>query len=310
MNLKRLLTLLSKPRGNPQIAEVAIRQFLKDIPTTCIAGNFMAVVGEGATTIFIAHYDTVDPMDCYQDKHLAWKNKEKTLLGLSKDDKSGARCLGADDGAGCEILACLYEAGVPGIYLWTAEEETGCLGTKRLLKQLPAITEGINRVVSFDRKGTTDIITEQSFVITASDTFAQALAVALCMNHAPSPWGSYTDSKEYASHVPECTNISVGYKAAHTRHETLDIEYMRQLIVRLVTIQWEDLPTVRDPKAFHIDWNAEDICFDDPYLVYMFLSDMGLTEELEAYARGEKIYKEKETEGGSIPLLCNNPFLS
>ena len=290
MNVNRLLRLLSKPRGNPEGAKVAIKAFLGEIPELMpmeFEGNFIATIGANPSTIFCAHYDTVDPIEIVGGtKVLVFKNNERTILGLSTKDISGARCLGADDGAGCEILACLYEAGVPGIYIWSAEEETGCKGTKRLLRGFDTLVDNVTKVVSFDRRGTEDIITHQMGFRCCSDTFAQSLRLALGMNHKLNDGGSYTDSFEYAWDVHECTNISVGYQCAHFPGETLDLAYLRKLIESLILIRWEDLPIEREPGETDEDTlDAETLCYDDPAFVYRWLCSMKLDKELEDYAR-------------------------
>lgn len=290
MNVNRLLRLLSKLRGNPAGAKVAIKSFLGEVPTLVpmeFEGNFIATIGANPSTIFCAHYDTVDPVDIVSGtKTLVFRNHERTILGLSAKDTSGARCLGADDGAGCEILACLYEAGVPGIYIWSAEEETGCKGTKRLLRGFDNLLDNITKVISFDRRGTEDIITHQMGYRTCSDAFAQSLRLALGMNHKLNDGGSYTDSFEYALDVAECTNIAVGYQCAHFRGETLNLTYLKTLIESLVSIQWEELPIEREPGEMDKDdLDAETLCYEDPAFVYRWLCDMDLDKELEDYAR-------------------------
>ena len=301
MKTNRLVKLLMHLRGNPEGAKAAIKQFLGQVHELMpmeFEGNFMATRGTDPRIIFTAHYDTVDPIDLVGTKNVVFRNMERTILGLSHTDTSGATCLGADDGAGCEILACLYEAGVPGIYIWSAEEERGCLGTRRLLKQFPEILDNIDHVVSFDRRGFNEIITHQLGHRTCSQAFANALGGYLNMH--PSDNGCYTDSNEYANDIPECTNVACGYLGAHTKGETLNLTFLRELIDDLKNVPWATLPVERDPWAHeeeHMD--SEDICYQDPALVHRFLMDMGLTKELEDYARwayGEETPKGKDKE--------------
>jgi hypothetical protein len=316
MKANRLLHLLSALRGNAEAAKVAIKSFLSqvhDLMPMEFEDNFLATRGGNPTTIFCAHYDTVDPKDKVGVKNLVFRDNERTTLALSYTDTSGATCLGADDGAGCEILACLYEAGVPGIYIWSAEEETGCQGTRRLLKGFPDIVANVERVISFDRKGTNEIITHQMGYRTCSDAFAEALADELLGYHT-SNGGSFTDSREYAWDVPECTNVSVGYQGAHTKGETLNLKFLRALIEALIEVKWDNLPTVRDPLHDEEKYDSEDLCYSDPGLVYRFLLDLGLTKDLEEYASyyGEEIPKK---ENKSIKLWDpdddpNDPFYS
>lgn len=314
INKKRLIRLLQTPRGNPRYARAAIISFLSEVADLdymeVADGNFIATQGSNPKTIFCAHYDTVDPRDLVGvTKALAWFNKEKTLLGLSTNDTSGATCLGADDGAGCEILAQLWESGVPGVYVWSAEEETGCQGTRRLLNEMD-ITKGIEHVVSFDRKGTTDIITEQAFQQTCSDKFALALACSIGMGHVPSDRGVFTDSKEYSLLVSECTNIAVGYANAHSRNETLDLSYLSTLVDHLIPIDWDLLPVDRDIMQQEV----MEMIWDYPALVYRFVKDKGLLKELQEYIPNEETEDpeeaEEETEDNGTrryPSLCYPP---
>lgn len=314
INKERLIRLLQTPRGNPRYARATIINFLSEVADLdymeVANGNFMATQGSNPTTIFCAHYDTVDPHDLVGGtKALAWFNRGKTLLGLSTKDTSGATCLGADDGAGCEILAQLWEAGVPGVYVWSAEEETGCQGTRRLLNEMD-ITKGIERVISFDRIGTTDIITKQVFQQTCSDKFALALACSIGMGHVPSDHGVFTDSKEYSLLVPECTNIAVGYANAHSRNETLDLSYLSTLVDHLIPVDWDLLPVDRDIMQQEV----MEMIWDYPALVYQFVKDKGLLKELQEYIPNEETEAseeaEEETEDngtGRYPTLCYTP---
>jgi hypothetical protein len=50
--------------------------------------------------------------------------------------------------------------------------------------------------------------------------------------------------------IPECTNISVGYYSEHTVNEQQDINHLIDLCVACVSVDWESLPVVRDPKIY------------------------------------------------------------
>jgi hypothetical protein len=106
-------------------------------------------------------------------------------------------------------------------------------------------------VVSFDRRGYSDVITHQAFYRTASDDFAAALSAelnGLGMDYKPCDGGMYTDSKEFAEIVPECTNISVGYFSEHTKSESLDLPHLLRLRDALICIDWTKLPIRRVPE--------------------------------------------------------------
>ena len=47
--------------------------------------------------------------------------------------------------------------------------------------------------------------------------------------------------------VPECVNVSVGYYNEHTSRESLDLTYLLKLSEAVLIIDWNSLPTVRNP---------------------------------------------------------------
>lgn len=69
------------------------------------------------------------------------------------------------------------------------------------------------------------------------------------MRMEPSDGGVFTDTANYISIIPECTNISVGYDRQHGPHETLDVEHLLELRHAVLCLDWETLPTERDPAV-------------------------------------------------------------
>lgn len=251
INWDRLVALLVTPRGGNGVTEFMTQWFAKWTtltPAKDAYGNFHLRVGKGSTVCFTAHTDTVD----YSKFGTVYKKKlitNGTYDWLALDDTMpNGMVLGADDGAGCEALVCLAEAGVPGYYFWAADEESGCLGTEWALdtQTLPLKDLGITKVISFDRKGTTDIITAQLGDVCCSLEFAEALGSKLGL--VPSD-GCFTDSAQMTHLVPECTNLSVGYQSAHTKSETLNVRFLDSLIEDCMWVNWESLPVVRTPSA-------------------------------------------------------------
>ena len=105
----------------------------------------------------------------------------------------------------------------------------------------------IKKVVSFDRKGFTDIITHQGWVQTASEKFAYELARRLGRGFKPSDEGTFTDSASYEAEIPECTNISVGCQNCHSPRETQDLRFAAWLCQRCIQLNWKTLPVDRNP---------------------------------------------------------------
>jgi len=310
----RLLHLLGTPRGNPTASLGYMRdtwfpKFTKIKPIVDTNGNFHLDIprpdGSLSDTLWVAHYDTVDTKGASKVKHMLttdtfdslWLDKELTPTG----------CLGADDGAGVVLLTTMAEHGVPGYYLWTSEEEHGCIGSNAVLKAEPELFKRFQRCICFDRKGTEDIITHQLGTPTCSSEFAKDLADLLCLGHRPSSAGMYTDSNTFSEVIPECTNVAVGYTHAHTTNETLDLQYLERLTVEVLKAadDFDLLKTKRipDTKPTFKYWggftpeereawgnyrlNTEtpreelmDLCWKNPDLVATIIDQYGLAEEI------------------------------
>jgi hypothetical protein len=131
---------------------------------------------------------------------------------------------------------------------------------KEYKEEKPYPFNKINKVISFDRRGTTSVITYQSSSRCCSDKFAEALSAELnkqnvTLEYKPDPTGIYTDSAQFTTIYPECTNISVGYKSEHTYTETQDIEHLEKLANACLTTNWESLPVERDPSKYEYSRN-------------------------------------------------------
>lgn len=203
-----------------------------------INGNYSCKIGS-SRTIFTAHMDTVgkDEVDI---KHVIFKNI------ISSD---GTTILGADDKAGVTIMLYMIKNNIPGTYYFFMGEECGCVGSTMSAKISENFKGKYDRIVSFDRRGTTSVITYQSFTRCCSDEFADALAKQLNksgLSYKKDEGGIYTDSAEFTEIITECTNISVGYTSEHTVRETQDIEHLAKLAKACLSVEWEKLPTKRD----------------------------------------------------------------
>lgn len=205
-----------------------------------------ARIEEAHRTLFIAHVDTVHHHD---GKNAINKTEAKWSAGTAK------QCLGADDGAGVALLMHMLHNGVPAYYIFSQGEEVGGIGAKFLAETYPTILAEFDRAIAFDRKGIDSVITHQASGRCCSDDFAQALAGALNDAagdegfFAPDSTGVYTDTAEFTELIPECTNISVGYSGAHGDKESLDMVFFRMLADVVTRIDWDVLPTSRDPYA-------------------------------------------------------------
>lgn len=194
-------------------------------------------------TLFVAHVDTVHRTggpNVFDSSTPVWK----ALAGQP---------LGADDGAGVAMLSALIRHGKPAYYIFTRGEECGGVGSTYLAAEMADILEQFDRAIAFDRKDVFSVITRQGFVgRCCSDAFGEALCDALNaegMLMMTDDTGVYTDTAEFVEIIPECTNISAGYYKEHTPNESLDTEYLKLLLAAALALDWDALPTERDPNA-------------------------------------------------------------
>jgi hypothetical protein len=251
-----LFDALGTKRGHGSQGEAEfIARLCQELPPTRIdgAGNLhYDMTGGTSRTLFTAHTDTVT-------------RDTGTINHFTVDDKgiihASGDVLGADDGAGIAILFEMMRANVPGFFILFRGEERGGIGSRWLAANEPELLRKFDRAVAFDRRGTTDVITHQGWSRCCSDVFAEALSTALCdqgLLYMPCDGGIYTDTAEFVTLVPECTNLAVGYFSEHSDKETLDLPYLEALVESCIEIDWESLPTARDPseddKQEHIGW--------------------------------------------------------
>ena len=246
-------------------------------------GNVLAyVVGVGdhpnTPVLWSCHVDTVHKPDAPVTQTIVYDAE----CGMAyKDDK--IMPLGADDGAGVWLMLEMIDAGVPGTYIFHRGEERGGIGSTGMAQHHEDFLRQFKWAIAFDRRGTGDIITDQFTGTTASTTFAQALADKLNANakhfaYAPSPHGIFTDTANYASIIPECTNVSVGYDNEHTPSETLDVWHLVALRDALIEVfkHGVDLPAVRDPAVWD-SWSYKAPSFEARQ--YEGLGDAPMTAE-------------------------------
>lgn len=206
-----------------------------------VHGNYFYKIGE-SRTIFASHLDTVSSK--YEDvNHVIDGDIIRT---------DGKTTLGADDKAGVTVMLWMIKNKIPGMYYFFIGEEVGCIGSGLASKDLHFINR-YDRIISFDRRGTGSVITFQSFARSCSDEFADDLCYQLSqtgLDYSKDDGGVYTDSAEFMDIIPECTNISVGYYKEHTMTEHQDISHLISLAEVCVLVDWESLPTKRDPSLY------------------------------------------------------------
>ncbi|NBO22860.1 M28 family peptidase [bacterium] len=232
----------------PHGTEKVLHKFLPKTYQIDSFGNFYVEVGEKYSTMFTCHLDT------------ASHDKSKVTHVFDGDyiKTNGKTILGADDKAGMVVLLYMIENKVPGLYYFFLGEERGCIGSSAISKTFNH--PNIKKCVSFDRRGTTSIITEQIGGVCCSDEFANDLASKLNdsgygLKLSPDSTGLITDSMMFMDKIPECTNISVGYYDEHKKTERQDINYLARLCKSVVSIDWESLVVNRDPRerVYHVN---------------------------------------------------------
>ena len=242
--MNRLLHILTHKRPAGSITE---QQLLADLfsnyETTTREGNTIISVGD-STTLFSCHTDTVHSNHGIQR---VFYDEEFATISLEIDQPESS-CLGADDGAGMWLLLEMIDAGVPGTYIFHHSEEQGGIGSAALSKDTEYLRQ-FNRAIAFDRKGTEDIIEAQRGGECCSKEFVSALSAQFAEQNLPyrGARGVFTDTANYIHIIPECTNLSVGYYSEHTTGEWLDVEHLMQLREACIQLDWESLPTARNP---------------------------------------------------------------
>jgi hypothetical protein len=205
-----------------------------------IHGNYFIQVGE-SRTIFASHLDTVSKTHT-KVNHVFEGNMIKT---------DGTTTLGADDKAGVTTMLWMIKHNVPGLYYFFIGEEVGCIGSGNAARSVADFKGKYDRIISFDRRDVGSVITHQSWSRCCSDSFGDALASELNksgLSYKKDDGGVYTDSAEFVDIIPECTNLSVGYYKEHTTNESQDIEHLEKLAEACLRVDWENLPTERDPS--------------------------------------------------------------
>ena len=219
------------------------------------SGSAMAYVvtipnhdGTASRTMISCHTDT-----CHHGvgKQILAYDQELQLIYKSSDDLD-KDVLGADDGSGIWLALQMIEAGVPGAFVFHCGEEVGGVGSRYLEAHHPEFLAQFDRAIAFDRAGYEDVITHQARGRCCSDEFAEALARQLnkggTVEFKPSPDGVFTDTANYVGIIPECSNLSVGYFQQHSSQEYQDVEFLLKLRDAVICIDWEALPTKRDPS--------------------------------------------------------------
>jgi len=208
-------------------------------------GNRYIFVGKNPDTMFSCHTDTVHKQGGKQKVYV------DTFQGMMYTDGKQSNCLGADDGVGIWIMLKMIAEKKTGLYIFHRGEEVGGLGSSWIAEHNQLLFSHITKAIAFDRKGYTDVITYQGSSRCCSNIFADDLAIKLGMGYRADEGGLFTDTANYTMLIPECTNISVGYDFQHTASETQNYVFAKDLLHRVLEIDFSALPVAR--KTTDID---------------------------------------------------------
>lgn len=209
-------------------------------------GNYYTIIGDDKpTTMFTSHLDTAD-------------REQKVTSLYSKEDSNGdeiiytdgSTILGADDKSGVTVMLYMIDREVQGLYYFFVGEERGGIGSNKVSADYDSIEylKDIKRCVSFDRRKTISVITQQLGRVCCSNKFGTALCKEYGksgINFSLDPTGIYTDSASFIDDISECTNISVGYENEHTGRELQNMTFLTKLCEASAKVDWNSLPTAR-----------------------------------------------------------------
>ena len=228
----------------PHGLEDEVLQFLPELDKDLV-GNYYKIIGSKPTTMFTCHLDTADRKQGITRLYSIQEDGQEHII------TDGSTILGADDKSGTTVMLYLMANNVPGLYYFFIGEERGGIGSHDLANVYDEVEylKEIKRCVSFDRRKTISVITAQAGGRCCSDEFGQALCDAYNasgLNLKIDPTGVYTDSASFIDHIPECTNVSVGYYNEHTGKEKQNMDYLIDLCKASVNVDWDKLPTTRN----------------------------------------------------------------
>lgn len=228
-----------------------IKTYIDTLPGVTVDGygNRRVVVGgvNAPPILWSCHTDSVHRHGGVQSIM-----RDGDMIRLHKDEKQ-SNCLGADDGTGVWLMRHMILRGVPGHYIFHRDEESGGLGSSWVVEHDKKYLEQFQCAVALDRKGYHSVITHQGSRC-ASDAFAKSLASQLGGKFEPDSTGVFTDTANYTSVIPECTNLSVGYGGQHCSNEAQNVPFAVTLLNTLCELDVHSLTIERDPLDNSYDY--------------------------------------------------------
>ena len=190
----------------------AMKQYLKNKYDKVIATNeYLVAVGDIPVAL-TAHLDTV------------FKDAPKNIFyDRAKNVMWSPEGLGADDRAGVYAIVQIIKSGLRPTVIFTTDEELGCKGAEKLVKDMPAAPTELKYIIELDRRGSDDCV----FYQCDNDDFeAYVESFGFVMN-----FGSFSDISEICPAWKVAgVNLSIGYYNEHSYSETLYIGQMLNTI--------------------------------------------------------------------------------
>lgn len=171
---------------------------------------------------------------------------------------SDGSCLGSDDTVGIWLALEMIGAGVPGVYVFHRDEESGGQGSLWLAEEAKEFIGAFDCAIALDRANYADVITHQGGQRCCSDEFAKSLAGLLGGCFKPCDGGVFTDTANYVDLIGECTNLSVGYFKQHGPMEHTNLGFASSLRDMLVKADWTKLVFKREAGEVDPEWGRYD----------------------------------------------------
>lgn len=222
----------------------AMRQYLKSKYDKVISTNHYIVAVGDIPVALTAHLDTVfttPPTRIFYDraKNVMWSPEG----------------LGADDRAGVYAITQIVKSGLRPTIIFTTDEELGCKGAEKLVKDMPHAPMDLKYIIELDRRGSDDCVFYQC---DNSDFEEYVESYGFVMN-----FGSFSDiSVICPAWKVAGVNLSIGYYDEHSYSETLYIGQMLNTInkVKKMLEQAGTAPSFEYKELSSKGWYSKFMC--------------------------------------------------
>ena len=178
------------------------------------------IIAQGDIPVaLVAHMDTVfkmPPIDIYFDrkKGVLWSPD-----GLGADDRAGVFLI-------LKILSSVAPSNKPTI-IFTTDEERGCVGSSKLIEDIPNAPWDLKYLIQLDRCGKNDCVFYDD-VNAKFEMYVEKFGFK-------SSWGSFSDISTICPVWGiSGVNLSIGYEDEHFEIETLHIKYTYRTFDRVL----------------------------------------------------------------------------